>query len=93
MWINFDNNLFGDEDYKNLIGLIWLQFDDLMINIDDIKYFKFRSILLCIVILFVKLKCVLDNKMLVMLFNMKKWQVYLYFLFELYVYEILLYII
>lgn len=88
MWINFDNNLFGDEDYKNLIGLIWLQFDDLMINIDDIKYFKFRSIWLCIVILFVKLNCVLDNKMLVVLFNMKKWQVYLYFLFELYVYEI-----
>lgn len=91
--INFDNNSLGDEDYKNLTGLTRSQFDDLMTNIDDIKHSKSRSIRSCIAILLVKLKCALDNKMLATLFNMKKWQVHSYFLFELHVYEILLHTI
>lgn len=93
MLINFDNNLLGDEDYKNLTGLTRSQFDDLMTNVDDIKHSKFSSIRSCIAILLVKLKCALDNKVLATLFTMKKWQVHSYFLFEQHAYEILLHTI
>lgn len=79
-WINFDNNSLGDESYKNLTGLTRSQFDVMMTNIDDIKHSKSRNIRSFIVILLVKLKYALKNKMLATLFNMNTWQVHSHFL-------------
>ncbi|XP_062596761.1 uncharacterized protein LOC134258244 [Saccostrea cucullata] len=74
--LDFDSETsLSAEDYRNLTGLTRTQFDDLMLNVEDIKTSKSRSIRTCVAILLMKLRCALDNKMLATLFNMKKWQV------------------
>lgn len=69
-----DLKLMIDDDYVILIGFRKSDFDDILIYVSfvDVRLLRLRSIKICIVVFFIKLRIFLDNKLFVVLFNMFK---------------------
>lgn len=69
-----DLELMIDDDYVILIGFRKRDFDDILIYVSfvDVRLLRLRSIKICIVVFFIKLRIFLDNKLFVVLFNMFK---------------------
>lgn len=63
---------FLDIDYMNLIGILRVDFDDVVLYVQLIRVIKNCSIRICIVFLLVKLRIGFFNRMLLILFNIEK---------------------